>query len=327
MKAVVSRAGHIDQLRIEDVPTPVVPDDGLLVRVRAASINIADLFSISRAGRMMNRTSSNNGSAPVPGTDFAGIVERAGSGVTTFRPGDEVFGSKRGSLAEYLCCAANGVVTLKPPSISFEQAAAVPLAGTTALQAVRDHGHVRAGQKILVNGSSGAVGPFLVQIAKAFGAEVTAVCSSPNVEMSRSIGADRVIDYTTTDFTKDGSHYDVVLDVAGSKRFSKYDRILNRDGTFVAVGVSSVMHGRGGMFRVLRHLGGMRVRAMRSGPRVVLYVAKMNRPDLDFLAEMLTDGRVRPVIDRRYKLDQIAEAFHYLDHGHSRGKLLISGFA
>jgi NADPH:quinone reductase-like Zn-dependent oxidoreductase len=214
---------------------------------------------------------------------------------------------------------------LKPKSISFEEAAAVPLAGTTALQAVRDHGHVQAGQKVLVNGSSGAVGPFLVQIAKAFGAEVTAVCSSANVEISRSIGADRVIDYTTTDFTKDGSHYDVVLDVAGSKRFSEYDEILKRDGTFVAVGVSSVMHGRGGMFRVLRHLGGMRVRAMRSGPRVVVYVARMNRPDLEFLAEMLADGRVKPVIDRSYKLDQIVEAFHYLDLGHSRGKLLISG--
>jgi NADPH:quinone reductase-like Zn-dependent oxidoreductase len=325
MKAVVSRAGHIDQLRIEDVPTPVVPDDGLLVRVRAASINIADLFSISRAGRMMNRSSSKNGSGL--GTDFAGSVERVGSGVTIFRPGDEVFGSKRGSLAEYLFCAADGVVMLKPPSISFEEAAAVPLAGTTALQAVRDHGHVQAGQKVLVNGSSGAVGPFLVQIAKAFGAEVTAVCSSANVDISRSIGADRVIDYTTTDFTKDGSHYDVVLDVAGSRRFSEYDEILNRDGTFVAVGVSSVMHGRGGMFRVLRHLGGMRVRALRSGPKVVLYVAKMNRPDLEFLAEMLADGRVKPVIDRRYKLDQIVEAFHYLDLGHSRGKLLISGFA
>jgi len=325
MKAVVSRAGHIDQLRIEDIPTPSVPDDGLLVRVRAASINIADLFSIGRAGRMMNRSSSRNGSAPVPGTDFAGIVERVGSGVTTFRPGDEVFGSKRGSLADYLRCAADGVVALKPPSISFEEAAAVPLAGTTALQAVRDHGHVQSGQKVLVNGSSGAVGPFLVQIAKAFGAEVTAVCSSANVEISRSIGADRIIDYATADFTKDGSHYDVVLDVAGSKRFSEYDEILKRDGTFVAVGVSSVMHGRGGIFRVLRHLGGMRVRAMRSGPKVVLYVAKMNRSDLEFLAEMLADGRVKPVIDRRYKVDQIIEAFHYLDLGHSRGKLVISG--
>jgi NADPH:quinone reductase-like Zn-dependent oxidoreductase len=326
MKAVVSRAGHIDQLRIEDVPTPVVPDDGLLVQVHAASINIADLFSISPAGRLMNWSSSKNGSAPVPGTDFAGIVERVGSGVITFQPGDEVFGSKRGSLAEYLCCAADGVVTLKPPSISFEEAAAVPLAGITALQAVRDHGHVKAGQKVLVNGSSGAVGPFLVQIAKALRAEVTAVCSSANVEMSRSIGADRVIDYTTTDFTKDGSHYDVVLDGAGSRRFSEYDEILNRDGTFVGVGVSSVMHGRGGMFRVLRHLGGMRIRAMRSGPKVVLYVARMNRPDLEFLAGMLDDERVKPVIDRRYKLDQIVEAFHYLDLGHSRGKLVVSGF-
>lgn len=326
MKAVVSRAGHIDQLRIEDVPTPVVPDDGLLVRVRASSINIADLFSISGSGRMMARFSSKNGSPPVPGSDFAGTIEVVGSGVSAFRPGDEVFGSKRGALAEYVCCAADGVVALKPTSTSFEEAAVVPLAGTTALQAVRDHGHVQAGQKVLVNGSSGAVGPFLVQIAKAYGAEVTAVCSPPNVEMSRSIGADHVIDYTTTDFTKDGSHYDVVLDVAGSRRLSEYKQILNRDGTFVGVGVSAVMHGRGGMLRVLRHLGGLRLRAMGGGPSVVVYVARMNRPDLESLAEMLADQRISPVIDRRYKPDQIVEAFHYLDRGHSRGKILITGF-
>jgi NADPH:quinone reductase-like Zn-dependent oxidoreductase len=256
MKAVVSRGGYIDQLQIDDVPTPVVPDDGLLVRVHASSINIADLFAIGGSGRIMSRFSSKNGSMVVPGTDFAGTVESVGRGVTSFRPGNEVFGSKRGALAEYVCCAQDGVVALKPSSISFDEAAAVPLAGTTALQAVRDHGRVQAGQKILVNGSSGAVGPFLVQIAKAFGAEVTAVCSSPNVDVAKSIGADRVIDYTTTDFTKDGSHYDAVLDVAGSRRLSEYKQVLNRDGTFVGVGVSAVMHGRGGMLRVLRHRAG-----------------------------------------------------------------------
>jgi NADPH:quinone reductase-like Zn-dependent oxidoreductase len=326
MRAAVSRAGYIDQLRIEDVPTPVVPDDGLLVRVRASSINIADLFSISRSGRIMSRFSYRNASMLVPGSDFAGTVESVGRGVTSFQPGDEVFGSKRSALAEYVCCAADGIVALKPKSISFEEAAAVPLAGTTALQAVREHGRVQARQKVLVNGSSGAVGPFLVQIAKAFGAEVTAVCSSPNVEVARSIGADRVIDYTTTDFTKDGSHYDAVLDVAGSRRLSEYKQILNRGGTFVAVGVSAVMHGRGGMLRVLRHLAGMRVRAIGAGPRIVVYVARMNRFDLASLADMLADRRVRPVIDRCYKPEQIAEAFHYLDRGHSRGKIIITGF-
>ncbi len=326
MKAVVSRSGGIDQLRVEDVPTPTVSDDQLLVRVRASSINIADLFSISGAGRMMRRFSSENGSVPVPGSDFAGTVEGVGHGVTAFRPGDEVFGSKSGALAEYLCCRADGVVALKPGSISFDEAAVVPLAGTTALQAVRDHGHVQAGQKVLVNGSSGAVGPFLVQIAKAYRAEVTAVCSSANVEMSRSIGADRVIDYTTTDFTEDGSHYDAVFDVAGSRRLSEYKQILKLDGTFVAVGVSALMHGRGGMLRVLRHLGGMRVRAIGSRPKVVVYVARMNRTDLESLAEMLADGRVKPIIDRCYTPDEIAEAFRYLDRGHSRGKVLISGF-
>lgn len=326
MKAVISSGGHIDQLRIADIAAPVVPDGGLLVRVRASSINIADLFSVSGAGRLMARFSSRNGSPTVPGSDFAGTIESVGSGVTTFRIGDEVFGSKRGSLAEYVGCAADGTVALKPGSVSFEDAAVVPLAGTTALQAVRDHGHVRSGHRVLVNGSSGAVGPFLVQIAKAYGAEVTAVCSSSNVEMSRSIGADRVIDYTTTDFTRDGSHYDVVLDVAGSRRLSEYEPILNRDGTFVAVGVSAVMHGRGGMLRVLRHLGGMRLRAMGSGPRVAVFVARMNRPDLELLAQMLDDKRIRPVIDRRYPPDQIVEAFQYLDRGHSRGKILITGF-
>lgn len=327
MKAVISRTGYIDDLRIEETSTPAVPDDGLLIRVRASSINIADLFAISGTGRMMNRFTSRNGSAPsVPGTDFAGIVEAVGGAVTTFHPGDEVFGSKRGALGEFLCCPADGVLAVKPATITFEQAAAVPLAGTTALQAVHDHGRVRAGQKVLVNGSSGAVGPFLVQIAKASGAEVTAVCSPANVEMSKSVGADRVFDYTTQDFTRDGSLYDVILDVAGSRRWHEYARVLRPNGTFVGVGVSAVMHGPGGMFRVLRHLGGLRVRALRSGARIVVFVARMNRPDLDCLRDMLADGRIRPVIDRTHEPQQIADALHYLDQGHSRAKIVITGF-
>jgi NADPH:quinone reductase-like Zn-dependent oxidoreductase len=327
VKAVISRAGSIDGLRIEETATPAVPDDGLLIHVRASSINIADLFAIGGAGRTMNRLVSRTGSTPsIPGTDFAGIVEAVGGAVTAFHPGDEVFGSRRGALAEYLCCPADGVVAVKPATITFEQAAAVPLAGTTALQAVRDHGRVRAGQKVLVNGSSGAVGPFLVQIAKASGAAVTAVCSPANVEMSKSVGADRVIDYTTQDFTRDSSHYDVILDVAGSRRWKEYLRVLNPDGTFVVVGASAVMHGPGGMFRVLRHIGGLRVRALRSGPRIVVFVGRMKRPDLDSLCDMLADGRIRPVIDRRYEPQQIAEAFHYLDQGHSRAKIVITGF-
>ncbi|HEX9099984.1 MAG TPA: NAD(P)-dependent alcohol dehydrogenase [Candidatus Dormibacteraeota bacterium] len=215
---------------------------------------------------------------------------------------------------------------MKPASVTFEEAAAVPLAGMTALQAVRDHGRVRPGQRVLVNGSSGAVGPFLVQIAKAFGAEVTAVCSPANVEMSRSVGADRVFDYTTQDFTRDGSRYDVILDVAGSRKWHEYMRVLKPDGTFVGVGVSAVMHRRGGMLRVLRHLGGLRVQAIRRGPRIVVFVARMKRPDLEYLRDMLADGRIRPVIDRRYEPQQIADAFHYLDQGHSRAKIVITGF-
>src|SRR5881398_1660303 len=198
-------------MRLEDLDQPTVPDDGVLVRVHASAVNPVDLFPTTRAGYMMRRFGREPKRA-VLGTDFAGIVESVGKSVSKFHPGDRVFGAKRGAFAEYLCVAESGPVAMLPANISFEQAAAVPVAATTALQAVRDHGHVQPGQKVLINGASGGVGTFAVQIAKAFGAEVTGVCSTNNVEMVRSIGADRVIDYTREDFTKGGQRFDLILD-------------------------------------------------------------------------------------------------------------------
>jgi NADPH:quinone reductase-like Zn-dependent oxidoreductase len=219
MKAIVCRKpGRPDVLELEEIDTPSVAEDGLLVRVRASSINPVDFFPLSRmayTARLLSR--GFKATAVVIGTDFAGTVEAVGKSVTEFKPGDEVFGGKdRSTFAEYVSIPATGAVAAKPANVTFEQAAAVPVAAVTALQALRDHGRVRRGQRVLINGASGGVGTFAAQIAKAFGAHVTAVCSPRNVETARALGADRVIDYTREDFTRSGESYDLMIDVAGS---------------------------------------------------------------------------------------------------------------
>jgi NADPH:quinone reductase-like Zn-dependent oxidoreductase len=259
----------------------------------------------------------------VVGIDFAGVVEAVGSAVTRFRPGDEVFGGKNGSaLAEYLSIQETEAVVLKPANTTFEEAAAVPVAGLTALQALRDHGHVEPGQHVLINGASGAVGTFAVQIAKAFGAQVTAVCSSQNVGLARSLGADRVVDYTREDVTRSGQRYDLMLDIAGSHPWSACRRILNPKSTFVVVGASAhTVHGTGAL---LRHLAVLRLVTLRASQRVVFFIAKLNQDGLLVLQDMLRSGKLNPVIDRRYELDQAADAFRYLKEGHARGKIVVT---
>src|SRR2546421_2584435 len=200
-------------MRLEDLDQPTVPDDGVLVRVHASAVNPVDLFPTTRAGYTMRRFGREPKRA-VLGTDFAGIVESVGKSVSKFHPGDRVFGAKRGAFAEYLCVAESGPVAMLPANISFEQAAAVPVAAATALQAVRDHGHVQPGQKVLINGAGGGVGTFAVQIAKSFGAEVTAVTSTQNLDLVRKLGADHVVDYTKEDFTRSGQRYDLIVDIA-----------------------------------------------------------------------------------------------------------------
>jgi NADPH:quinone reductase-like Zn-dependent oxidoreductase len=228
MKAVVCHTyGSPDVLKVEEIDTPVVPDNGVLVRVHASSVNPADLFPLSRVAYIARRVTARLKPQPeVPGTDFAGIVEAVGRSVTQFQPGDEVFGGKRGAFAEYVCLPETGPVVRKPVNVTFEQAVAVPIAAITALQALRDHGQIQPAQKVLINGASGGVGSFAVQIAKAFGAEVTGVCSARNVDVVRSIGAHRVIDYAQEDFTRSGQRYDLMLDIAGNRSWSDCTRVL-----------------------------------------------------------------------------------------------------
>src|SRR5437879_102447 len=298
MKAIVCRKpGRPDVLELAEIHTPSFAEDGLLVRVRASSINPVDFFPLSRMAYTARRLSRGfKAKAVVIGTDFAGTVEAVGKSVTELKPGDEVFGGKdRSTFAEYVSIPAKGAVVAKPANITFEQAAAVPVAAITALQAVRDHGHVRQGQRVLINGASGGVGSFAVQIAKAFGAHVTAVCSPRNVETARRLGADRLIDYTREDFTLSGS-YEVIVDVAGNHSWSEYKRVLTPTGIMVAAGGSA--HTVWGTNRTIKHLIGVRMASLRSTQKAALFIAKLNKADLLVLQRLLVEGKITPVIDR-----------------------------
>ena len=319
MKAIVSeRPGKPRDLRLKEINRPEVPEDGVLVRVHASSANPVDLFATSTAGYLMG------GRKPaVLGTDFAGVVESVGANVTEFRPGDEVFGGAAGSFAEYVVVRAGRAVARKPAGVSFADAGTIGVAASTALQALRNHGRIEPGQKVLINGASGGVGTFAVQLAIALGGEVTAVCSARNVEMVRSLGATRVIDYTKEDFTRDSDRYDLMVDVAGSHSFSKSVRVLAPDGTFVLTGLAAVQHGRGGLVRVLGRFGGAKLGSIMGRRRVGLFITQMNREDLDFLAGLLASGQVKPVIEKTYPLAEAGTALTHLNEGHARAKLAI----
>jgi NADPH:quinone reductase-like Zn-dependent oxidoreductase len=321
MKAVVrDRFGSPDVLALREVAKPELVDDGVLVRVRAASVNAADWYDLKgmplvARTAMGLRTPKQAGT----GTDFAGTVEAVGKDVAGIQPGDEVFGARSGSCAEYVC--VRGAVGRKPANLSFEKAAAVPVAAITALQGLRDKGGLQPGQKVLVNGASGGVGTFAVQIAKLLGADLTAVCSTRNVETARSLGADRVVDYTREDFTRIGERFDLVLDVSGTRSWSDYKRILAPGATHVIVGAP-----RPGarLLGPLRHVIKLRLASLGSSRKVVFFIAKLNKPDLAYLAELLESGAIRPVIEKTYSLGETAEALRYLGEGHARGKLVIT---
>lgn len=321
MKAIVcERPGSPDVLRVEEVDRPVVPDDGMLVRVHASAVNPVDLYQLSPLGYMQRSMKRH-----VIGTDFAGTVEAVGNSVTQFRLGDEVFGGGRGAFAESVCVSESSAVVRKNPGVSFEHAAALPVAATTALQALRDHGRIQRGQKVLINGGSGGVGTFAVQIARSFGAQVTAVCSTRNVGIARSIGADTVIDYTQEDFTLSGTRYDLMLDIGGNRSWSECTRVLHRDGTYVGVGAAGVQHLKGGGWRALSHFLSVRLASVGAGRRVVaLFIAKLNKDDLEALQELVEAGAVTPVIDKTYELSEVPAALAYLNEGHVQGKLLIA---
>jgi NADPH:quinone reductase-like Zn-dependent oxidoreductase len=322
MKAIVyTEYGSPDVLHLEDVEKPVPADGEVLVKVHAVSVNAADLHLL-RADPFLVRLSSGflKPKHTTLGSDIAGRVEAVGSNVTQFKPGDEVFGDISacgwGGFAEYVCVRENALV-LKPTNLSFEQAAAVPMAAVTALQGIRHAGQIRPGQKILINGASGGVGTFAVQLAKSFGAEVTAVCSTRNLETARSIGADHVIDYTQEDFATNGQQYDLILAANGDRSISDYKRALSPTGVYVQTG--------GSMSQMTQ--------AMIQGPWISMTgskkmsnmgVAKPNQKDLAFMKELLESGKVKPVIDRCYPLSEVPDALRYLEAGHARGKVVIT---
>jgi NADPH:quinone reductase-like Zn-dependent oxidoreductase len=326
MKAIrFDRYGSPDVLEIRDVEIPAVGDDELLVRVRAASVNPLDwhfMRGMPYVVRLMAGLSRPKVSTRKLGADMAGSVEAVGRSVTSFRPGDEVFGGleERGTLAEYITIRADGAVLAKPASLTFEQAAAVPVAGVTALQALRDKGRIQAGYKVLVNGASGGVGTFAVQIAKALGGEVTGVCSSPNVETVASLGADRVVDYTREDFTKGGAQYDLLLDIAGSRSLSETRRILLPAGVLVGVGGPNEGNWVGPLSRTAR----MAMLSLAVSQRMVFFLAQQNKADLTVLRELVDAAKIAPVIDRTYPFAQTADAIRYLEEGHARGKVVVT---
>ena len=325
MKAILCRRpGRPDVLELDEIDKPSIADDGVLVRVHAASVNPVDFFPLSGVAYTARLLSRGFKAKPVVlGTDFAGTVESVGKTVTEFKPGDEVFGGKdRSTFAEYVSISAKGAVVVKPANVSFEQVAAVPVAAITALQALRDHGRVQQGQKVLINGASGGVGSFAVQIAKAFGAHVTAVCSPGNVETARALGADRIIDYTREDFTRSAEAYDLMIDIAGNHSWSECKRILVPTGIMVAAGASA--HTVWGGSATIRHLIGVRLASLRGTRKAALFIAKLNKADLLFLTKLLAEGKVTPVIDRCYKLNRVPDAFNYMGEGHAKGKIIIT---
>ena len=320
MKAIVRDGyGSPDVLELREIERPDLTGDGVLVRVHAASVNRGDWYTLTglyvgRAEMGLRKPKSR-----LIGTDFAGTVEAVGKDVTEFGLGDEVFGGRIGAFAEYVCARARSVA-LKPAHLTFEEAAAVPVAALTALQGLRDRGQIQPGQKVLINGASGGVGTFAVQIAKALGAEVTAVCSTRNVDLARSLGADHVVDYTRDDFTRSDARYDLLFDNAGSRSWRECKRVLKPHATVVLVGGQMGSRVFGPMGHVIR----MRVASMFSGRKAGFFVAKFNKDDMETLRELLEDGKVRPVVDRRYELSEVAEAFRYLGEGHTQGKVVIS---
>jgi len=320
MKAIVYRCyGSPDVLEFEDVEKPTPADDEVLVKVHAAAVNPLD-WHYMRGSPYIMRLGVGLG-APTRtsmGVDFAGTVEAVGSNVKRFKPGDEVFGGRSGAFAEYVTVREDRALALKPANMTFEQAASVPIAGITALQALRDKGQLKPGQKVLINGASGGVGTFAVQIAKSYGAEVTGVCSTRNVEMVRSIGADHVIDYTQEDYTKSGQHYDLIIDNVGNHSLLANRRVLNPDGIFVIIGGP-----KGNWLAPLMNP----IKALMLSPFVgqefVMILAKLDKDDLAILGDLMQAGKVTPVIDRRYRLSEVPAAIRYSEEGHARGKIVI----
>lgn len=323
MNAIVTReyGSPKDVLQLREVATPEPTEAEVLVKLYASSVNPLDgftikgpLFFVPNLGRLLKPTHK------IAGADYAGRIESIGRDIKRFQPGDEVFGASftgkgQGAFAEYVC-AREGSLAPKPSNLSFEQAAAVPVAAITALQGLRDHGQIQSGQKVLIDGASGGVGTFAIQIAKSFGAEVTAVCSPRNLDRARSIGADHLIDYTRENFTRSGLRYDLILGANAHHSIFDYRRALNQDGVFVLVG--------GSLARMLQTISLKPLLSLIGNKKMRLFIAKVNGTDLLLLKDLLEAGKIVPVIDRRYPLAEVAEALCYREEGHAQGKIVIT---
>jgi len=319
MKAIVrTRYGPPDVLQFAEVEKPSPKDNEVLIKLFAASVNPLDLFHMRGAPWNRRIPGLRTPKQPVIGCDIAGRVEAVGKAVKQFQPGDDVFGVTGfagGGFAEYVC-APEAKLARKPANLSFEDAAAVPIAAITALQALRDKGKLQPGQKILLDGASGGVGTFAVQIAKSLGAEVTAVCSTRNVDTARSLGADHVLDYTQEDFRKSGQHYDLIVGVNAHHSIFDYLRALCPDGTYVAVG--------GGLPQIFQAMLLAPFLSRIGNKKTCFFIANINQKDLIFLKELIEAGKLVPVIDKRYPLSEAAEAIRYLEKGHAQGKIVLT---
>lgn len=307
-------------LELEELAKPIPEDDQVLVKVHAAALNPLD-WHYMRGEPYVMRLGSGIGAPADPrvGVDFAGTVEAVGSKVTRFKPGDAVYGGRSGALAEYVAVRESRAIVIKPDNISFEQAAAVPIAAITALQGLRDQGRLQSGQKVLINGASGGVGTFAVQIAKALGAEVTGVCSTRNVDLVRSLGADHVVDYTLEDFANGGRQYDLILDNVGNRSLSELRRAMTPTGRLVIIGGPSENAWLGPLVQVIK----ASLMAPFVDQQMGMFMAELNPADLEVLSELMRSGKLTPVIDRSVSLDEVPEAMAYLESGRARGKVVV----
>lgn len=319
MKAVIhTKYGTPDVLELIDIEKPIPQDDEVLIKVRASSVNPAEWYGmtglpIARLGGGLFKPKETR-----LGVDYSGVVEALGKDRSDFKVGDEVFGARSGAFAEYVC--VKNIIIPKPKNISFEEAASVPIAAITALQGLRDYGKIQPGQKVLINGASGGVGTFAVQIAKSFNTEVTAVCSTRNVEMVKSLGADHVIDYTKEDFTLNNQKYDLILDVAGTKSWSEYKRVLKPDAHFVIVGAPKSKSPIGPLGYVIK----IKLGSLGASQKIEFFIAKFNKEDFVLLKELMESGKVKPYVEKTYPLNEIADAMNHLGTGHAQGKIVVT---
>jgi NADPH:quinone reductase-like Zn-dependent oxidoreductase len=322
MKAIsYDRYGSPDVLKCAETAKPAPADDEVLIRIRAAAVNPYD-WHFMRGEPYAVRIAAGGLRKPKDtrlGADVAGEIEAVGRNITQFKQGDGVFGSCKGAFAEYACTSESKLV-MKPDNVTFEQAASVPIAAITALQGLRDKGQIKQGQKVLINGAAGGVGTFAVQIAKSFGADVTGVCSTRNVEMVRSIGADQVVDYTQEDFTKSARRYDVILDCVGNHSFAECRRVLNPRGIYVGAGGTSDNWMIGPLTSAIKAL----VLSWFVSQKQAMVLAKPSKEDLTIMHDLMEAGKVTPVIDRSYSLREVPDAIRYLEQGHARGKVVIT---